>query len=84
MGGWGAGETEAREWLEPEAGEMEAMEAGEMEAGETEAREAAASCPCSSSPPPAWSSCLRLDCKAAGVSQSRGRQRWRKGTQELK
>lgn len=46
-----------------------------------EAREAEASSASSSSP---WSSWLTLDCRAAGVSHSLGRQLCRKGTQELK
>lgn len=51
-----------------------------------EAREAvaAASSASSSSPAAPWSSWLTLDCKAAGVSHSLGRQLWRNGTQELK
>lgn len=52
-----------------------------------EAREAlaAASSASSSSPLPLpCSSWLTLDCKAAGVSHSLGRQLWRKGTHELK
>ena len=55
---------------------MEAREVGEV--GEVgEASDAAASWPCSSP----W---RRLVCRAAGVSQSRGKQPWRNGTQELK
>lgn len=53
--------------------------------GDMEAREAvAAASSASSSSPAPCSSWLTLDCSAAGVSHSLGRQLWRKGTQELK
>lgn len=66
--------------------EEEGLEDDEGEQGDMEAREAVAtaSSASSSSPPPPWSSWLTLDCKAAGVSHSLGRQLWRNGTQELK
>lgn len=61
------------------------LEGEEGEQGDMEAREAvAAASSASSSSPPPWSSWLTLDCKAAGVSHSLGRQLWRNGTQELK
>lgn len=71
-----------REWW----GTEEGLEEDEGEHGDMEAREAvaAASSASSRSPPPAWSSWLTLDCKAAGVNHSLGRQLCRNGTQELK
>lgn len=64
---------------------MEGLAEDEGEHGDMDAREAvAAASSASSSSPPAWSSWLTLDCKAAGVSHSLGRQLWRNGTQELK
>lgn len=66
-------------------GSDEGLAEDEGEQGDMEAREAlAAASSASSSSPPACSSWLTLDCKAAGVSHSLGRQLWRKGTQELK
>lgn len=57
------------------------MDAREAEAA---ASSASSSSPPAPPPPAPWSSWLTLDCKAAGVSHSLGRQLWRNGTQELK
>lgn len=68
-------------------GSDEGLEDDEGEQGDMDARDAlaAASSASSSSPPPLpCSSWLTLDCKAAGVSHSLGRQLCRKGTHELK
>lgn len=72
-------------WREWRGKEEEGLEEDDGEQGDMEAREAvAAASSASSSSPPPWSSWLTLDCKAAGVSHSLGRQLWRNGTQELK
>lgn len=63
---------------------LEEGERGDIEAREAREAVAAASSASSSSPAAPWSSWLTLDCKAAGVSHSLGRQLCRNGTQELK
>lgn len=74
-----------RGWWREWRGREEGLEEDEGEHGDMEAREAvAAASSASSSSPAPWSSWLTLDCKAAGVSHSLGRQLWRNGTQELK
>lgn len=71
-------------WREWRGKEEDGLEDEEGEQGDMEAREAVAAASSASSSSPPWSSWLTLDCKAAGVSHSLGRQLWRNGTQELK
>lgn len=70
-----------RGWCRGRRGKDEGLEEEEQEGMEASEAVAAASSASSSSP---WSSWLTLDCRAAGVSHSLGRQLCRKGTQELK
>lgn len=74
-----------RGWWREWRGKEEGLEEDEGEQGDMDAREAvAAASSASSSSPAPWSSWLTLDCKAAGVSHSLGKQLCRNGTQELK
>ena len=72
-----------RGWCLGARGSCEGLEEDEEQEGMEES-EAVAAASSASSSSQAWSSWLTLDCRAAGVSHSLGRQLCRKGTQELK